>query len=68
MTLEKNEDSPQEDNKTKAQIVAEGDQDHGKMNNGTIGGSMGIMGSEIDQPADEIKTGNESTNNIELVE
>jgi len=41
------------DNPANAESNAERDQDHGNMNNGTIGGNMGIIGSSNDADSEQ---------------
>ncbi|GEO10842.1 hypothetical protein [Segetibacter aerophilus] len=50
-----NEDKFQEqqNNAGNAESNAERDQDHGNMNNGTIGGNMGIIGSSNDADSEK---------------
>jgi hypothetical protein len=43
----------QQDNSNQAESNAERDQDHGNMNNGTIGGNMGIIGSSNEEDSDK---------------
>ena len=43
----------QQNNPADAESNAERDQDHGNMNNGTIGGNMGIIGSSNDADSEK---------------
>lgn len=43
------EQQVQENNQAQAESNAERDRDHGNMNNGTLGGNMGIIGSSNEQ-------------------
>ena len=49
-----NEDKPEQQQNNPAQVEsnAERDQDHGNMNNGEIGGNMGIIGSSNDEDSE----------------
>jgi hypothetical protein len=43
----------QQNNPANAESNAERDQDHGNMNNGTIGGNMGVIGSSNDADSEK---------------
>lgn len=56
-----NKQQGQENNQEQAESNAERDRDHGNMNNGTLGGNMGIIGNSNEPNAGDTKKADEGT-------
>ncbi len=50
---DENKQQEQQNNPLEAESNAERDQDHGNMNNGTLGGNMGIIGSSNEEDSEQ---------------